>query len=87
MTDAQLNALWGEITRTARPEARVVFRTAAEPTLLPGRVDMGILDRWTYAAEQSRALTAARSLVDLRRLPPLRFQRMSGHRAPPLRTS
>ena len=38
MTDAQLNALWTEITRTARPGARVIFRTAAEPSLLPGRV-------------------------------------------------
>ncbi len=33
MTDAQLTALWTEITRTARPGARVVFRTAAAPTL------------------------------------------------------
>ena len=41
MTDAQLNALWAEITRTARPGARVIFRTAAEPSLLPGRVDAG----------------------------------------------
>ena len=39
MNDAQLNALWREITRTARPGARVIFRTAAEPSLLPGRVD------------------------------------------------
>jgi S-adenosylmethionine-diacylglycerol 3-amino-3-carboxypropyl transferase len=58
MTDAQLNALWAEITRTARPGAGVVFRTAAEPTLLDGRVDAGILERWTYDAEQSRALAA-----------------------------
>lgn len=58
MTDAQLNALWAEITRTASPGARVVFRTAAEPTLLAGRVDAEILEGWTYDAEQSRALTA-----------------------------
>ena len=57
MTDAQLNALWQAITRTARPGARVVFRTAAEPTLLPGRVDEQLLSRWTYEAEVSRALT------------------------------
>ena len=42
MSDAELNALWTEITRTARPGARVIFRTAAEPTLLPGRVADGI---------------------------------------------
>ena len=58
MTDAQLNALWAQITRTARPGARVVFRTAAEPSILPGRVAGAILDRWTYEAEQSRSLWA-----------------------------
>ena len=58
MTDAQLNALWREITRTARPGARVIFRTAAEPSLLPGRVESPVLNRWRYEAEQSRDLTA-----------------------------
>jgi S-adenosylmethionine-diacylglycerol 3-amino-3-carboxypropyl transferase len=56
MTDAQLNALWHEITRTARPGARVIFRTAAEPSLLPGRVEPQLLGRWRYEAGQSRAL-------------------------------
>ena len=59
MTDAQLNALWSEITRTARPGARVIFRTAAQPSLLPGRVDQAILDRWCYDAEASRTFTKA----------------------------
>jgi S-adenosylmethionine-diacylglycerol 3-amino-3-carboxypropyl transferase len=58
MTDAQLNALWAEITRTARPGARVIFRTAAEPSLLPGRVAPAILDRWRYEAAQSLELSA-----------------------------
>jgi S-adenosylmethionine-diacylglycerol 3-amino-3-carboxypropyl transferase len=58
MSDAQLNALWREITRTARPGARVIFRTAAEPSLLPGRVDGSVLDRWRYEAELSRDLAA-----------------------------
>jgi len=57
MTDAQLTALWAEITRTARPGARVIFRTAAEPSLLPGRLDPGLLARWRYEAALSRALT------------------------------
>ncbi|MFA7595802.1 MAG: DUF3419 family protein [Novosphingobium sp.] len=57
MTDAQLNRLWTEILRTARKNARVVFRTAAESSLLPGRVPEQILSRWHYAEEQSRALT------------------------------
>ena len=56
MTDHQLNALWSEITRTARPGARVIFRTAAEPTLLPGRVDDQILNRWIYEEGESLEL-------------------------------
>jgi len=47
MTDEQLNALWHEITRTARPGARVLFRTGGIPDILPGRVAGDILDRWT----------------------------------------
>ena len=57
MTDAQLAALWTEITRTARPGARVIFRTAAEPSLLPGRLDPALLGRWRYEAEASRVFT------------------------------
>ncbi|MCW1384206.1 DUF3419 family protein [Novosphingobium sp. KCTC 2891] len=53
MTDDQLNALWSEITRTARPGARVLFRTAAAPSLLPGRLDDALLSRWSYHAEAS----------------------------------
>ncbi len=57
MTDGQLNALWREITRTARPGARVIFRTADVPTLLPGRVDNALLARWHYDAEKSQDFT------------------------------
>jgi S-adenosylmethionine-diacylglycerol 3-amino-3-carboxypropyl transferase len=53
MNDTQLNALWAQITRTARKGARVLFRTAAEPSLLPGRVYDEILNRWDYHAEAS----------------------------------
>lgn len=53
MSDAQLTALWGEVTRTARPGARVLFRTAAEPTLLPGRLPDDLLRRWDYRAAES----------------------------------
>ena len=53
MDDLQLTELWEEITRTARSGARVLFRTAAEPTLLPGRVPAEILDRWDYRAGES----------------------------------
>jgi S-adenosylmethionine-diacylglycerol 3-amino-3-carboxypropyl transferase len=57
MTDAQLGALWSAITRTARPGARVVFRTAAAPSLLPGRVPDALLDRWDYRADASLDFT------------------------------
>lgn len=57
MDDTQLNHLWSEITRTARPGARVLFRTAAEPSLLPGRVSDALVDLWDYRAEQSLDLT------------------------------
>jgi S-adenosylmethionine-diacylglycerol 3-amino-3-carboxypropyl transferase len=57
MTDDQLNALWAEITRTARPDARVIFRTAAEPSLLEGRLDPALLGRWRYEAAASQEFT------------------------------
>ncbi|MGE0503031.1 MAG: DUF3419 family protein [Rhizobiaceae bacterium] len=58
MTDTQLDALWSEITRTAAPGARVIFRTAAEPTLLPGRLAPSLLARWRYDADGSREFSA-----------------------------
>jgi len=58
MTDAQLTALWTEIVRTARRGARVIFRTAGEETILPGRVPDAILSRFTYDGERCRGLTA-----------------------------
>jgi S-adenosylmethionine-diacylglycerol 3-amino-3-carboxypropyl transferase len=58
MTEDSLNDLWGEIVRTARPGARVIFRTAGEETILPGRVSDSILAQFTYDAERCRALSA-----------------------------
>lgn len=58
MSDAQLNALWVELTRVAKPGARVIFRTAAAPSLLPGRVHDAILARWDYREANSLAFTA-----------------------------
>jgi S-adenosylmethionine-diacylglycerol 3-amino-3-carboxypropyl transferase len=58
MNDSDLNALWAQITRTARPGARVIFRTAADERLLPGRVSAVSLAAWRYEEEQSRALGA-----------------------------
>jgi S-adenosylmethionine-diacylglycerol 3-amino-3-carboxypropyl transferase len=57
MNDAELTALWSEITRTARPGARVIFRTAAAERLLPGRVSDDVLGAWRYEDELSHELS------------------------------
>nr|WP_321456300.1 DUF3419 family protein [uncultured Cohaesibacter sp.] len=57
MDDEQLNALWSEITRTACPNARVLFRTGGTKDILPGRVDAAVLDQWHYDEEASRVAT------------------------------
>jgi S-adenosylmethionine-diacylglycerol 3-amino-3-carboxypropyl transferase len=56
MDDAELTALWTEITRTARAGARVIFRTAAEARLLPGRVPDSVVGAWEYEECLSREL-------------------------------
>ncbi|MEO0860744.1 MAG: DUF3419 family protein [Pseudomonadota bacterium] len=53
MNDDQLNALWDQITRTAAPGARVIFRTGGTDDILPGRVEAGTLSRWDYQPEAS----------------------------------
>jgi S-adenosylmethionine-diacylglycerol 3-amino-3-carboxypropyl transferase len=53
MDNEALNRLWSEITRTSKPRARVIFRTAAANTMLPGRVSEAILKNWHYEHEQS----------------------------------
>ncbi len=57
MTDEQLDGLWSEITRTAASGARVIFRTAAEKSVLDGRLSPALMDQWTYLDERSRELT------------------------------
>jgi len=56
MNDAAMTGLWREIRRTARPGARVIFRTAADERLLPGRVPEDVLAEFRYEAERSREL-------------------------------
>ncbi|MBL8566330.1 MAG: DUF3419 family protein [Hyphomicrobiaceae bacterium] len=57
MTDADLDALWREITRTARAGARVIFRTAGTHTILPGRIAEVTLRQWEYRHDHSLDLT------------------------------
>ncbi|MCA8879238.1 MAG: DUF3419 family protein [Rhodobacteraceae bacterium] len=56
MRDDQLAALWTQITRTAGPGARVLFRTGGTHDILPGRLPAEILGRWHYDAERSQDL-------------------------------
>ena len=56
MSASELNDLWTQITRAARPGARVIFRTAANELLLPGKLDPRILDRWSRDDARSEAL-------------------------------
>ena len=59
MDDAQLNALWCQIDRTARPGARVLFRTGGTTDILPGRVVPAVLARWGRDDARSAAAFAA----------------------------
>ncbi len=64
MTDEQLNALWDEITRTAAPGARVIFRTGGTDDILPGRVRPQTLDRWAYdSAASAKGFREDRSAI------------------------
>jgi S-adenosylmethionine-diacylglycerol 3-amino-3-carboxypropyl transferase len=58
MSNDDLTSLWTELSRTARPGARVIFRTAAPETMLPGRIPDAVLSQWTYQAETSKRLHA-----------------------------
>tara|TARA_R110000751_G_scaffold259709_4_gene359038 strand:+ start:5437 stop:6687 length:1251 start_codon:yes stop_codon:yes gene_type:complete len=54
MNDRQINALWQQITRTAAPGARVIFRTAGQASNLEGRIASEILDQWHYRQAESQ---------------------------------
>ncbi|WP_228259597.1 DUF3419 family protein [Siculibacillus lacustris] len=58
MTPDQMRALWAEITRTARPGARVIFRTAGDDSALETTLAPEIMARWTYEREASIGHTA-----------------------------
>lgn len=64
MNDQQLNDLWTEISRTADAGATVIFRTAAEESILPGRLSPVLMEQWHYDAETSLKLgNADRSAI------------------------
>ncbi len=58
MSRSQLSALWQQVNRTARPGARVIFRTAGAESILPGMLPPDLLEPWAYEQERSRELHA-----------------------------
>lgn len=54
MTDDILQTLWTEIERTAKPGARIIFRTAGEESILPGRIPDSILSHFSYDEARCR---------------------------------
>jgi S-adenosylmethionine-diacylglycerol 3-amino-3-carboxypropyl transferase len=59
MNDQQINDLWSEISRTARDGARIIFRTAAEKSIVEGRLRPEIDGQWRYLKERSETLNKA----------------------------
>lgn len=58
MNAGQLTELWTEIGRAGRPGARIIFRTAAADSPLPGQLPPDLLARFDYREERSRTLAA-----------------------------
>jgi S-adenosylmethionine-diacylglycerol 3-amino-3-carboxypropyl transferase len=58
MSADQLTALWRQIDHTARPGARVIFRTAARESLLALKLPPALLEPWRYERELSERLLA-----------------------------
>lgn len=58
MDQQQLTALWQEVTRTAAPGAKVVFRTGGSESPLEGKLPADILAAWHTDPVHNRALHA-----------------------------
>lgn len=58
MGEAQVAALWAQVNRTARPGARVIFRTAAAASPLPAKLPADLLQPWRYESSRSAELHA-----------------------------
>lgn len=56
MDDIQLTELWEEVTRTAAPDAKVVFRTGGSTSPLEEKLPPHLLQAWHTDAGRNRAL-------------------------------
>lgn len=64
MNAGQLTALWNEVLRTARPGAKVIFRTAGNDSPLTGALPRDILSRFDYdPAASAEAVKKDRSSI------------------------
>lgn len=64
MNDEQLNELWKEVVRSAKPGARVIFRTAGEDSPLTSKLSASILKKWDYNPKESiKAVEKDRSSI------------------------
>lgn len=59
MDQPQLTALWQEITRSAAPGAKVVFRTGASASPLEAKLPAALLAGWRTDLRRNRALYAS----------------------------
>ena len=55
MNEEQITALWRQITRTAAPGARVIFRTAGPDSPLEQKLPAELIGHWQYDAANARA--------------------------------
>lgn len=55
MNEEQITALWEQITRTAAPGARVIFRTAGPDSPLERKLPPQVLANWVYEPEDAQA--------------------------------
>lgn len=58
MDQQQLTELWEEVTRTAAPGAKVVFRTGGEESPLEGKLPAHLISAWHTDVAHNRALYA-----------------------------
>lgn len=64
MNNDQLNELWREVTRTAKPGARIIFRTAGEESPLTNALTQDILGKFHYDPSESiKAVAKDRSSI------------------------
>ena len=54
MNEEQITALWEQITRTAAPKARVIFRTAGHDSPLERKLPADVIGRWHYEADDAQ---------------------------------